>query len=1596
MPQTDPVVTVRCFAIPVNMRKNPDGGWLARISICMRPRVHGQAGSYQLVGAIEALHELPMVLRRLPMRVAISGLSDSKPLPMPPPLREHLWRWLPSSFVELQASEATAHGVRSMLNDDTPPGRYPRAQIARFMVGPAVASNQVQAMAITGMQVEGMYPQTMMASFGMGKRLVQAKLGEQIGAFFKTAPGAAGAALMRGGRRRRSQLESLAVLQKPDHPGIAAADPAAALDKLRAFHEIHEGAKNLLEIAHGSDTRIISIPEGKVGTIRPSQVHNKKILLTESAFPVEIDLPRPGSVSRTYKVRIRNVGGALRIKGAASHRMLGALQNRAMVNGTNREFIDFDVDAEVTFMRQGSDWAIAGPPVDVPIRAGQAGIMLEREEAQGVRILLPVLPASAACFKCVMCNRGGDMEVVSPSATGAARSVLRRIPEDLSGGALHASCQFEANHAIEASWDGVSWNLVPETQDDEFHRSISGLDSYPSLARAVGLTWDVELALTDAEATAVTASGELTLGAMAGNPAIALCIHPVAFEKQVLANGLIAFSPRPQDGVSQAMRTHYGFLDLSGCEASQVELDVPILTLDARFKSEAEAAAFKARAPAHVRSKDDSDRRAEFARKSFRPEDSRDVLPALSEAGIELTHSGWHLSHAAAARRARALEQSIVARFSQARAASGFSAAALAVGDVLYQEDLLRGGRFDVFDEGTRKWATLTDQESTIHYLKLYGPVVMQCADEGVITAGVTGISTTVRTDGSVEVVERGSDVIFRWTGFGVARPRPLTPTARGGDATHSVAGGLGLIAVPRRPIRSQQRQRLGHTHSLRARLVDIAGNSWSVEEAEWIIAHSAQPLVSPSLTVQRFQPARAPTLFVATPKGRQEVRVMVIRSYDIAGAAPHTYEIRCPRVGFELLHLIGVGDKLAPSAALAFYRSAHDRSVREAAELAGGAGPMRSAAPHMLQSEHIGLEDPHIRGAACWFLPGHERQQAGQADLGIGHATLAREKPVIAQYPSNPIPGGGRHPAGPVRIHLQSGARRETRVSGGEIVVWLPPGQSQQIMVSSALDPAAVGHFGLFNAAAQGQSDSDKTWMADRLAQGANPIVTPHAVLQVVHAVQRPVIQPKLFLAGAVRREFGKADATIDLRYLAHMPSTGRIDLEANWTEPEDAPAHRQWLSTDKNENIGYWAIDSAELDFRIDAREGGDLHNFVHHLADTRRRTIEYSLIGTSRFVEYFNYSRTGSGMQPTREPGMQAPPGDPYLNDIDFQRRSTSLRVAIPNSGEPPPFEIEYVIPQSMIAERYEFGGHLQSTDTTRSLRVYFRRPAFLTGEGEMLGLLVAPFSIGSARASRAPSAQDDSADAVSEMAEDPLSLSRPIVDVEQQQLTSKFFPAPDEPPRLVLRRPVDLGTRALASDRTTTVLGYTIHEIEGEDLLYADIAIAPTERAAPFLQLALVRYQPLSVEGAHVSNRAALAYVRPAADRSVTVRFERVNSNPFSIQRKMHITVIGPAALDDDGQINTRMTLTLSKRKSSSAGAMMETKIVEMPGAWLNRPACIARWSIVLDIRQQVFEDEGPADDTLRGHCVADISETKSIGGGTIPVWFTHFGVGVIHW
>jgi len=207
---------------------------------------------------------------------------------------------------------------------------------------------------------------------------------------------------------------------------------------------------------------------------------------------------------------------------------------------------------------------------------------------------------------------------------------------------------------------------------------------------------------------------------------------------------------------------------------------------------------------------------------------------------------------------------------------------------VLFAEDVMRGYRVDVADvpaDGIpTRWHTLCAREGEYRLIKAAEELVLP-PDEGY----VSGASTTRSTDASTNPDDHYlHESIFRWTGWSLCTPLPgRTLRARqvedsqlqgeeSAEVTDEATTGNGVSARFRAAPGSLPRLRFGRSYRLRARFVDLAGNSLEVDDP------SLDPLenATDAIDYQRFEPVDPPALVQAAQVSEGEsLERMVIRS---------------------------------------------------------------------------------------------------------------------------------------------------------------------------------------------------------------------------------------------------------------------------------------------------------------------------------------------------------------------------------------------------------------------------------------------------------------------------------------------------------------------------------------------------------------------------------------------------------------------------------------------------------------------------------------------------------------------------------------------
>ena len=216
-----------------------------------------------------------------------------------------------------------------------------------------------------------------------------------------------------------------------------------------------------------------------------------------------------------------------------------------------------------------------------------------------------------------------------------------------------------------------------------------------------------------------------------------------------------------------------------------------------------------------------------------------------------------------------------------------------------------------------------------------------------------------------------------------------------------------------------------------------------------------------------------------------------------------------------------------------------------------------------------------------------------------------------------------------------------------------------------------------------------------------------------------------------------------------------------------------------------------------------------------DTDRRLMTCSAVGATRFRDYF-----------------------PEGEDADFRRAGAGVVLDVPNTRRPTPPVIDSVRPT--FRWKRTLNASYQSDRATTGVRVWMRRTWHQTGIGERLGVVVySDNAAGDAGAASNHSVHDLVTRYGSDPLEKPMGPKLPLIPgylpLGKEQMALTGVPELEGAPAAV----------------KLTVVGHEVKFDPERDMWYADIELHNVEQPYPFLQLGLVRYQPGSVGGCHVS-------------------------------------------------------------------------------------------------------------------------------------------------
>ena len=1059
---------------------------------------------------------------------------------------------------------------------------------------------------------------------------------------------------------------------------------------------------------------------------------------------------------------------------------------------------------------------------------------------------------------------------------------------------------------IEASWLEYAQADRP-TKDQlaselDFHRVVAAMNAYPTLMRRLGLVVDLVLdraRFAPAPDAPLSTAVEFRAGALAvtRTPDASPITHAALTDRtfQAVSNPIL-----PPGGVQ--------FVD------GLVDLDPHRFTL---LQPDVDGAALKLLAFARSLRRLGPDEERVDPVSRFEKELG---VPALRTAGLVLVQRS----------RGAMLQDRFTTNLTKnglvEQAFQGAGAAPLE----LWAEDLVRGFRFDVWDARTGVWRSLCRRTAT--YALNDGAVEVSPAageEESTVRLGATTSADPASNPDIVYLHE----AVVSWSGWSLAAPPPGR-AIRLDDSVDQTAAETEAQLPPGLKFRSRfkavsgslPRLRFGRQYWLRARAVDLAGNSLLPQEADFGPENPRQN-ARPFL---RYEPLAAPAIALVKraddtterPAEGESMQRIAIRSFNDTpadNAIPTTQVARRFAVppqasarDAEYHGKLDAGGKVDPTT----FDLLANQKDRDASD--PNAALLEEAIPTQGPLDPVPVETVfavYRDGRALTYLP-DPLAEAVAARI-FGHPGIAEA--TIIQIPLYPT--GAWPEAQPFKIEALEGPGGAPHFDPASRTLRIPLAKAGRatVRLSMMLSKEALREvMGLW----RWLSEADRAVLEPLALDGQHWMLSPWRTVEVVHAVQRPLIAPEIVRL-RISRGYSETSARPGFIATCSLKSTDRVDLLAEWHEPSDdsSAAASQAVAVDRFRGDTAFSVkvtDRASYATQVDnhARggipehtlQGDDLigvnwpvHDLVapkhHEFHDTRYRRIEYWLEATTKFREYL-------------PPAVLTEPVDGTARATEKNIKVVGPRAAtwIPSSAPPPAPDVLYVVPTFGWARSTDDQGNASSWRRGGGLRVYLDRPWNVSGYGEMLAVVLPPAAFGGDPETEP--AGHPYQKYVTQWGNDPIWSSPFVAGLAPRRSnfplartapdpTGAWLPpaAPgtesDQPPGpFAVTGLLPPGMPPSPRGGPVEVAPHDVFYDAERRLWYCDVEVDQGASYWPFIRLALARYQPVSVGGAHLSDVVLADFMPLTADRWLSV--QRTNN-----RRARRVVVSGWSYSDSGG-------------------------------------------------------------------------------------------------
>ncbi|MDX6611166.1 MAG: hypothetical protein QOD75_352 [Blastocatellia bacterium] len=837
---------------------------------------------------------------------------------------------------------------------------------------------------------------------------------------------------------------------------------------------------------------------------------------------------------------------------------------------------------------------------------------------------------------------------------------------------------------------------------------------------------------------------------------------------------------------------------------------------------------------------------------------------------------------------------------------------ALPVKPVMFAQDLVRGYRIDIWDDVSKKWHSLCQRQAIYNIAD--GEVVIEVpAEEGTVRL----VATTSRDKTSNPDIIWLHETLVSWAGWSLCAPPPgktihhqtMGPDPKDptkqivvhedpvGEPEAEVPDGLRLQSTLTALPGSLPRLRYGRRYWLRARAVDLAGNSLAPQSKDF---GPENPKANAHL-YSRFDPISAPALALVKPNQDEiekplegeSMERMAVRSLNDTSNLNHvpttqrTRRFAVPsRTTQREAEQHGMLDRngVVDPSTFAFLEtqdySLADEIIESAGPLAGGKVKTKYAAM--------------IEGAPLPYLPD---------PLALEIAARIFDHPDFPNDEIITIPfyAGTEWPEAlpfKIEIYEDPGEVPHYEEAVRTLFIPLPKAARATLRLSVQPDGTALQILGIWNWLTPAQQNklvriNGQPMSLEKIARrGQHWMLTPWRNVEIVHAVQRPLITPELEDLEIYRTENQTFVQPI-FSTPCSLKSTDRVDLRANWNEPFDDGAGKDLGNHERidhafsmkiTEEKSYKGfpdytpfppgIDRIAVNKRpVKAPVGvadPHMHQKFHEFHDTRYRRIEYWLEATTKFREFMS---AGLLLDKKKKPTEE------NINVVSGKGRTW-----IKASAPPPAPEVLYVVPT--------FGWVRSGDETERKswrrgggLRVYLNRPWSVSGYGEMLAVVLPPANF-NGDPNILP-ADKPMKNFVTQWGNDPIWLSPYVPGVAPKLANfplARTRPDPDgkwlpkfAPPEEADQRPGNFDTTGLThpdfpdppAHGKVDIAPHDVFYDEVRQLWYCDIEVTWGAAYFPFIRLALARYQPGALDTAHLSNVVLADFMQLVPDRWLNV-------------------------------------------------------------------------------------------------------------------------------